>query len=358
MKLEKKMIYSKRLATEVSLDIYEDAEKKIVSTTSLKNLMEDIREERGLTTSYTMDVTHDEAGVIRWVAVHMTMTDGYGFSGMFLGESTAESRLSDIAKQYPAKTAYNRALSCAMIAYLNIPGKIYSDTEVEITEGEYKKKNQTAAKSGLKSKVSEVHEKSKAMHSNQMAQSQGKDATGELMTSIESLPAKPSQTPTQDAAERVSEKDETIEALVMSDNTIEAAPSMIFEVPMLETEFNELDELEEIASTAKAENTKEAVEIDINRETVAATPSDAANEEPEEAIESPEGTEENAIVPGDTLIGMGIFANTTIDDLFEEAKTKDQAKKFIDMAKSGAISVQDVEKKKIIEEIARRSTSV
>ena len=48
-----------------------------------------------------------------------------------IGESNPANLETEIARQYPAKIAYNRAIDHAMIQILDLPGRTYSNTEIQ-----------------------------------------------------------------------------------------------------------------------------------------------------------------------------------------------------------------------------------
>lgn len=62
-----------------------------------------------------------------------------------LGESTLNTLTTDIAKDYPATMAFKRSFDAAAIAYLGLPGKVYSDQQISSEGGKGEKTGRSFA---------------------------------------------------------------------------------------------------------------------------------------------------------------------------------------------------------------------
>lgn len=141
---------SKKLNRELELEAYDEITDDggniiILSTKSLQKVFESIKEERGITDSTKFDIYFNDRGKFMYASAEWTLKDKFGYNSTFIGEATELSLDSLIAKKYPKTTAFNRAQAAGIIAYLMLPGKVYSEAQItpsiKENEDENKEKN-------------------------------------------------------------------------------------------------------------------------------------------------------------------------------------------------------------------------
>lgn len=104
----------------------------IVSHTSLKNLLNnELRDE--LEIQYDVKMLLVSQG---HCVAQCTIKDKHGRRSQEIGESTATTLETPIAKGFPATTAFNRALDRCIIAHLGFKGRVYSSEEISDFEKE------------------------------------------------------------------------------------------------------------------------------------------------------------------------------------------------------------------------------
>ncbi len=130
MEFKKITLLSKKINKEIELEIYTDKDGiNIITTNSLKKAFEEIKAEFGIKDSFKYDII-TENGKIVYVTVDWTLEDKNGYCSTYTGESMYTTLTNDIARNYPKTIALNRAQSAGIIAYLQLPGKNYSDTQI------------------------------------------------------------------------------------------------------------------------------------------------------------------------------------------------------------------------------------
>lgn len=131
MKYETISLNSKRLNRDVKVECYKEEDGiTILSTNSLKKVFEGIKSEFGIVDTAECDVKFSDRGTFIYASAEWTIRDKTGYQSTFVGEATPLSLESLVAKKFPKTTALNRAQSAGIIAYLQLPGKMYSDAQV------------------------------------------------------------------------------------------------------------------------------------------------------------------------------------------------------------------------------------
>lgn len=143
------LLYSETLKKEIELSTFPKENQfgqmlQIVTHNSLEDLFNNELKElvsfdNNLCTDYSFDeVLSNEKGLITKKTVGFlfkcVMQDKNGRKIIEFGEANTKNLETEIAQNYPALTASQRAFDRAAIAYLNIPGKVYSDLEIPINE--------------------------------------------------------------------------------------------------------------------------------------------------------------------------------------------------------------------------------
>lgn len=136
MEYKKTSLFSKKLQREVTVETYETEDHIIVSTKSLKKLFESIKSELGIKDTITSNILYTDKGLFLHASAKWRVEDKNGYCSEFLGEATPSSLDSSINKKYPEVTACNRAQSAGIISYLQLPKKMYSDTQITPVAGE------------------------------------------------------------------------------------------------------------------------------------------------------------------------------------------------------------------------------
>lgn len=103
----------------------------IITHNSLEKLMHDKLMISDLRTSYRSNFIECNE---RHTVVECFIEDVSGRRVSSIGESTKQSLDSDIAKKYPSLIAFQRAFDRAIIRYLSLEGRCYSDTEISAIE--------------------------------------------------------------------------------------------------------------------------------------------------------------------------------------------------------------------------------
>lgn len=322
---------SDKLGKDVELEAYETEDGAvIVSTNSLKKLFEKMKSENGVTTSVLSDVRVNDRGCVLYASVELTIRDNQGYSSVFIGEATNGSLTNSIAKTFPKTTAFNRAMSSAIISYLQLPGKIYSDFQMANAEERDENMEKSLAASNTKSVL---QEKPTTMQKN--VDSEPKNVCGPVKTS-------------RNAEEPVEAMNETVK----SEETIKTTPEIEvsdIEIPA-DVPAEELDKDMPVSNkTAAVESVKPAAPLDAPA---------SVDKRPDDNISSAqEAPLSNDNITEDTLIGMGNFANISIGELFKMQEEGDAfASKLIDACKKGVISENDAHKKAIILYIAKKAS--
>lgn len=318
---------SDKLGKDVELEAYETEDGAvIVSTNSLKKLFEKMKSENGVTTSVLSDVRVNDRGCVLYASVELTIRDNQGYSSVFIGEATNGSLTNSIAKTFPKTTAFNRAMSSAIISYLQLPGKIYSDFQMANAEERDANMEKSLAASDTKSVL---QEKTITMQRN--ADSESKNAC-ELVKTLKN--------------------DEKPVEAVKSEETIKTTPEVEvsdIEIPA-DVPAEELDKDMPVSNKAAAvESVKPTAPSDVSA---------PVNKRPDDNMPSAQETSlSNDNITEDTLIGMGNFANISIGELFKMQEEGDAfASKLIDACKKGVISENDAHKKAIILYIAKKAS--
>lgn len=139
MEFIKTNLYSKKLERDVTVETYETKEHIIVSTNSLKKLFESVKNELGIKDTVTSNVVFTDKGLFLHASAKWHVEDKFGYCSEFIGEATPASLDTLIAKRFPETTALNRAQSAGIIAYLQLPKKMYSDAQISPVVGETEK---------------------------------------------------------------------------------------------------------------------------------------------------------------------------------------------------------------------------
>lgn len=132
MQFIKCTVRSEKFQKDFSVETYETNGIIVISATSLKRVYEEIKASEGITDSIISDVRNDVNGHIFYASVELTLKDKKGYCSTSIGEATLDSLTTPIARMYPKITAYNRALAAAVISYLQLPGKYYSEYSFNI----------------------------------------------------------------------------------------------------------------------------------------------------------------------------------------------------------------------------------
>lgn len=130
MEFKKVLIDSPKLNKQIELEAYDEEDKTIITTNSLKKVFESEKAARGITDSIKSDVSFNPRGDIAYVSVEWTLKDKDGYCSTFVGEANSLSLTSAVSRKYPKTTALNRAQSAGIISYLQLPGKVYSDSQI------------------------------------------------------------------------------------------------------------------------------------------------------------------------------------------------------------------------------------
>lgn len=139
---EKITVFSKRLGRNVDLEAYNAPDGNlIISTKSLERFFDfKFCSERNIKTSKEVEkLTVDENGVPVYCLCRFELSDSLGYHEESFGESLPGTRINSIQKNNPFKIAELRAMSSGFIKYLELHGKVYSDTEMPIEEVELAK---------------------------------------------------------------------------------------------------------------------------------------------------------------------------------------------------------------------------
>jgi hypothetical protein len=128
----KMLLYSKTLNKNVTLVTFEKEDDlgrpiKIITHDSLQELIHDSKVKYDFSV-ISADINHS--------VVTCCMADSSGRIIKEIGESIPETLETTIARNYPTLIATQRAFDRAAIRYLNLPGKIFSNTEIPIIDGD------------------------------------------------------------------------------------------------------------------------------------------------------------------------------------------------------------------------------
>lgn len=133
---EKMKLYSTRIGEDIELDAYTKDDLKILSSKGLISFFQTLRGDEKITVTKTVEnITFDEKGDPNYCLCkcHVETAD---YSDDAFGESLPLTReFSDINTKYPFLTAERRAESRAIIRYLGLPNKVYSDEEIPVGVG-------------------------------------------------------------------------------------------------------------------------------------------------------------------------------------------------------------------------------
>lgn len=128
---EKISLYSKKINKNIEIECYKEEDGvTILSTNSLKKIFESVKDEFGVIDTAICDIRFSDRGLFIYASAEWTIKDKTGYQSTFVGEATPLSLESLVAKKFPKTTALNRAQSAGIIAYLQLPGKMYSDAQV------------------------------------------------------------------------------------------------------------------------------------------------------------------------------------------------------------------------------------
>lgn len=126
-------IYSKKLNRPVKLDVYlsEDG-LNVITATSLKQVFESIKEDRGIKEDVQWEAKFDNNGHFYYASAIYRLMDKAGYNSVFVGESSPETLLTDISRKYPGQMAVNRAMAEGILSYLqlDIAGRAFADIQV------------------------------------------------------------------------------------------------------------------------------------------------------------------------------------------------------------------------------------
>lgn len=117
--------YLKREFEVIANEVLENGRTmQVISHASLENIVHSLEN-----VTYDYDVT---ACGTEYALVKCTISDG-NRRVVSIGESTPKSLTTEIAEMYPATMACNRALDRAVIRFLDLPGKAYSNAEIDVS---------------------------------------------------------------------------------------------------------------------------------------------------------------------------------------------------------------------------------
>ncbi len=296
--------FSGKLGKKILLEAYtsEDDENTVITATSLKNIFESIKDEFGITDSINSDVRVSADGNITYASVEWTLKDRNGYNSTFIGEATPASLVTTIAKQYPKLTAYNRALSMGIKAYLQIPKNIYTNDEIPI---ETSKSNKVGMENIPLNLISEDKSVNKQM--------------------VTSFPIKKTTSATSIAAKlaNTEPKSDMI-------GSIKSAPVFTESEVGLDSIYT--DNLERNIVTIKEDQSE-------------------INEINSEASEIK--TDEESVVNDDSIVPIGVFAGKTVRELFEEDTPV--VRSFIQMCTLHQIKDPDKNKMAILDYIGQKA---
>ena len=115
-------VYSKRLDKEIELRTEKYGDLELISHQSLVDVFSELD---------GVDITYDVVSSdLRHSVIFGTISDDKGNRVTELGEALDASLSNDIARMYPTTMAFTRAFDRAVVKYLMLPGKNYSNTEI------------------------------------------------------------------------------------------------------------------------------------------------------------------------------------------------------------------------------------
>ena len=115
-------VYSKRLDREIELRTEKYGDLELISHQSLVDVFSELN---------GVDITYDVVSSdMRHSVIFGTITDDKGNRVTELGEALDASLANNIARMYPTTMAFTRAFDRAVVKYLMLPGKNYSNTEI------------------------------------------------------------------------------------------------------------------------------------------------------------------------------------------------------------------------------------
>lgn len=321
MIFETKNLKSETLNKEISLEVYDSNDTKIISTNSLIAFFDSIRAERGIRTDTDVTISYGENALPVYCCCKYIIEDANGYKNTFIGESSPTTRTNEIASQNPTKMAEKRAISAGIISYLRLPGKVYSDSQM--TEAPAPTKDE------LKNQIEELGKKA------EVEAPLTEEVNAPIATTI-SLPEVEDDTPVVESAPianapEMPVEDEAIEETV-SKPVVEAAPESV--------------------NTTESVATSEAVTSVAENLTVSEIPVESPT--PTASVEMPvsEPSDEE-VVNEDTLIGFGPAKDKTIAEAVALAGSNTPVGKFVSMIASGAVASQPGRKGEIVEYIKK-----
>lgn len=363
---EKIPMKSKKLNKDVELDCYtESSGDIIVSTNALKKLFEEIKSEFGITDSIKTESKFNEQGNILYGCVEWTLRDKFGYTSTFIGEATMKNLDNPIAKKYPMTTAFNRAQSAGIIAYLQLPGKVYSDSQRNTVEKKTVADENTDGNTspnatiGKKSTIAGIITSVPEMPND--AANTDNETNGNVNaenTTIDDITNKTENTKsnitetvsdTKSASAGVNDDMSDISSIVSDaekstgvitatniPNVNDVQNDGFVDIPEGELPFNDDDEA--LPFNDSEMPTNESNESEKNENVVA------------ESTEQTNNSENAFSITPETLVGIGVFANTTVREFIENYKKKqDMYVKFMQMMKGHKIQIAGDDKKRIME---------
>lgn len=300
-------VFSKKLNKDIILEAYTGDKDgvTVITATSLKNEFEKIKDEYGITDSISSDVRINSAGNITYASIEWTLRDKNGYCSTFIGEATPLSLQTAIAKQYPKITAYNRAVSMGIKAYLQIPKNFYTNDEIALKDETVNAVQNEANNTSLSNNLTD-------------------NATAEPHNTVVTI--KPADKNTSNSiTAKLARTEETFKAKEINTDPV-AAP---------------------LASNGSIQEAPEFIEDEKNEEDIIGDNTETLNNSAES-----ENADTN-IITDDAIVPIGIFAGKTVKELFEINTPVSRA--FIQMCVLHQIKDSDENKMAIIDYIAKKA---
>lgn len=306
MKFKSEKFYSKTLGKEIELETYKDENETIISTKSLQSFFSSIRAERKIReTIDSYNPFFNQNGEITYAYVALRLEDSLGYQACHVGEIILSKEKRNITKSFPLTMALNRAESAAIIAYLQLPGKVYSDAQFIDTD---KKEMETNSVTNAESENKEV------------------PLTEKYIKPIE----------------RVTKESKPIEDEKVSENI--STSSTIKSAPMLDE--TEVDENLNVSDTSEEAGTK----TEMNT-----VPFNQNIEEEIESSEEKEVKDENSINKNTTFT-IGEFHNISINEVLDMYRNNESRMRHVLSSKYKMMDAMNEGKKKDIFRFLKNET--
>ena len=327
MKFTKTNVMSNKLGQEIELESFNKDDMVIISTNSLKKLFESLKTKFGIKDTFTTTIYTNESYGISYITVDWNIKDKDGYDSTFTGEFyMADTKNSVIAKNFPKTTALNRAQSAGIIAYLQLPCKAYSDTQVLDDSNEDSNNNTPNTTESTFSAMPESVEPIKVNTVNQAPSLNDYTMDGDEDTTVEST-------------ENV------------NTDVTEEAPVEKTEEPKAATPYNPSDNEDD------DDNFHEEVQRRmVGGMKVSAPEKDVKEEKTHISTQPAKNVDTNSSdVTDETLVGFGVLRTITIGELLKKYKDDDKnAAKYIEMINNNNFSGISRDKIKNIKYIKRR----